>query len=365
MLKFIENVAPVTFVPSLIFWISLIAVVRNNDHVDLLKNIQIELNVFVFNFGEFPYREWLFIGAMIALIAFLVHTVELHIWARKDSFNGVKDGNAEKSNIIPSKYRNAWYSLVHLVSSIFLMAVVLSIATEYAYLHDPSEWTARIVFRSPLLLIFACLISLGSLSLILRRIRLKNALSVFAALAFRFLNVIVAVLSVIYVIFLNYYQLPLAMDGLALRIKLDNEVVSIANSCPGRANFELDLNNIQLQGALMKRTTLQTVDLRNALLTNIQGEFLDLRCSNLTDSVLANSEFQDANFSHVDFKRATLENVNFKCANLENARNLTVEQLLETKSLDRVRIDKELANRVRSIRPELFNLVGSSCATEF
>ncbi len=95
---------------------------------------------------------------------------------------------------------------------------------------------------------------------------------------------------------------------------------------------------IDLAGANLFEANLDGADLTNASLANARLINADLTRANLTRAHLTNANFYGADLSH---------------AILDDARNITVNQLVKTKTLYRAKMDSAIKIEIMKIKPEL------------
>jgi uncharacterized protein YjbI with pentapeptide repeats len=75
----------------------------------------------------------------------------------------------------------------------------------------------------------------------------------------------------------------------------------------------------------------------------------------LKELILKRLIFEGANFGLADFDGASLEGADLEGADLEGAKNLTVDQLSEAKTLYNAKIDNELLVQLKEKYPALFD----------
>ena len=117
-----------------------------------------------------------------------------------------------------------------------------------------------------------------------------------------------------------------------------------APECEIYKKFRANLEHANLVGATLIRANLQnafllSINLEGAYLSNanLQGAFLDF--SNLQGAWLGNTNLQGCSLQR---------------ANLSSANNLTIEQLLEVKTLYEAKLPDGMEEEIRRQRPELF-----------
>jgi uncharacterized protein YjbI with pentapeptide repeats len=111
-----------------------------------------------------------------------------------------------------------------------------------------------------------------------------------------------------------------------------------------------DLQGANLQGADFQRANLQGADLQRAKLKGINLKGVLLQGANLRDS-----DLQDSNLQGADFQDAILDGVNLQNASIADAKALTVELLLEVKSIYHVKgLAHEFVKEIRKKKSELF-----------
>jgi uncharacterized protein YjbI with pentapeptide repeats len=151
---------------------------------------------------------------------------------------------------------------------------------------------------------------------------------------------------------------------------------------------EFNLKRANLNGANLENARLCNVNLKNASLdrakckganfnfANLSGAFLNfsklmeakfistkfikahLIRANLSETDLSGAEFKGAvlnstNFTGADLKDAKFDGANLTSANFKGAKNLTVDQLAEAKTLRYAQFDQELEKQIRKEYPGL------------
>jgi uncharacterized protein YjbI with pentapeptide repeats len=141
-----------------------------------------------------------------------------------------------------------------------------------------------------------------------------------------------------------------------------------------------DLRNATLMGAKLQeavielgklsesylyKADLRHANLRFAQLQNAQLHQADLLAANLFQAKFYNADLsetnlQDANLDsavllNADLKGATLNGANLANANLRGAKNLTLEQLKQARSLYQAQLDSALGDALKTLSPSLFN----------
>lgn len=148
-----------------------------------------------------------------------------------------------------------------------------------------------------------------------------------------------------------------------------------------RANlFKAYLHKANLKWAKLDNTTLVTAVLTDANLqeANLKGAFLIMvnfegadfgleennrfleniswsEAANLEDAHLEDANFRKANLKRANLKGAFLLNTNFERADLRGAKNLTIDQLSQVKTLYNTKLDKELLIPLKEKYPSLFD----------
>jgi uncharacterized protein YjbI with pentapeptide repeats len=121
---------------------------------------------------------------------------------------------------------------------------------------------------------------------------------------------------------------------------------------------EANLGGAALEGANLMRANLGGAALEGANLmrANLEGAALEganLMRANLEEAVLEGANLWGANLWGAVLWGANLKEANLGGANLEGAKNLTVEQLCEAKTLYEVQLDDELKTQVKERCPHL------------
>lgn len=113
--------------------------------------------------------------------------------------------------------------------------------------------------------------------------------------------------------------------------------------------YEANLENANLKEAQLKQANLYRVNLGGSVMQGANLEGADMRNANLDGADLSR-----ANLAFVNLEGASLH-----FTNLEFTQELKVEQLLETRTLNKVRgLDSEIMNSIKQARPELFKEPG-------
>ena len=125
------------------------------------------------------------------------------------------------------------------------------------------------------------------------------------------------------------------------------------------------LCGVNLQNAILRNANLTGADLSDSQLQNIYLPKTTIKdvcwtSSNLSGANLSGMNFQNADLYEVNFKNADLSNTNLQGANLQfaqlsGARNLTIEQLGEVKSLWNATMDDNLLKQVQIKFPDLLD----------
>ncbi|BAZ18763.1 pentapeptide repeat protein (plasmid) [Calothrix sp. NIES-4071] len=101
-------------------------------------------------------------------------------------------------------------------------------------------------------------------------------------------------------------------------------------------------NSSNLENASFKQAYFDSCDLGSANLQNASFAYASIRVSDFTNAKLKNASFEEAKLTNTDFSGADLTNANFKAARLAGVnishakmygvKNLTVEQVLQTRN---------------------------------
>jgi uncharacterized protein YjbI with pentapeptide repeats len=120
------------------------------------------------------------------------------------------------------------------------------------------------------------------------------------------------------------------------------------NSCPFCNLRGANLGSANLIGA-----NLFHANLRGANLTNAKLMHSYLNSADLTKAKLKRADLTYADLSSTHLSAANLEGANLQEANLVGARNLTIEQLSNVKTLYQAKLDDELMEQVKEKYPHL------------
>jgi hypothetical protein len=156
----------------------------------------------------------------------------------------------------------------------------------------------------------------------------------------------------------NYWDIPQKnqlkyVKGANLRYR-DLRYANMFGAFMIRADLDLAiLQNADLRYAELQSAELWEAELQNAKLMNV-----DALGAYLNNANLEKVNFQDAFLAHVDFidanlKDANLLNVNLEYADFTGAKNLTINQLSQAKTLYEAKINSELLNQVKKCCPHL------------
>ena len=123
---------------------------------------------------------------------------------------------------------------------------------------------------------------------------------------------------------------------------------------------EANLRGANLQSAILCRTNLQKADLRGANLQDADLREAELQNAKLwgaelQDAILFEAKLQKAELWRADFKNTTLLNANLYKADLMDAKNLTVKQLLEAKTLYETGLPDGMEEEIRKENSKLFD----------
>ena len=121
------------------------------------------------------------------------------------------------------------------------------------------------------------------------------------------------------------------------------------------ANLEgANLTGADLQEANLKGASLTMTNLTGANLTGADLQEVNLQRAILTRADLQWADLKGANLTGVDLQGIILRGTNLIAANLKKIKNITPEQLAQTKSLYRAKLDTELTAFLREAHPQLF-----------
>lgn len=121
------------------------------------------------------------------------------------------------------------------------------------------------------------------------------------------------------------------------------------------------LNGAKLIGAYFGDSNLRGASLQNCDLERCKFQRSNLQGADLRNSKCERALFWDANLQNADLRNCNLSGAKFGGAILcsvrfEGATNLTVEQLLEAKSLKSIRISADLLDEIKRLKPELLEV---------
>jgi uncharacterized protein YjbI with pentapeptide repeats len=108
------------------------------------------------------------------------------------------------------------------------------------------------------------------------------------------------------------------------------------------------LGDANLRGANIKGADLERAKCQR---TNFQGA--NLRGSNCTRAKFWDANLQNADLRDCDLKEAAFGGTILASTRFYGAKNLTVEQLLEAKSLKSINIEEEFLKEIKKLKPEL------------
>lgn len=122
-----------------------------------------------------------------------------------------------------------------------------------------------------------------------------------------------------------------------------------------------DLAKANLTGANLNKSSMKNCSLEKAVLQRANFTEAILKGINLQKTDLKRTLFQGANLQSADFRKSNMENTNLldanlRSANLKQVENLTAEQLFEAKTLKDIKIDADLLDRIKLVRPDLLEI---------
>lgn len=122
---------------------------------------------------------------------------------------------------------------------------------------------------------------------------------------------------------------------------------------------EANLRKAHLEGANLAGAFMENADLRGANLRGAYLEDVDLKGASMINANLKGAYLEDADLSGADLTRAILMETDFKRTNLERAnlkgaRDLTLDQLSQVKTLYNAKLDEELLTPLKEECPNLF-----------
>lgn len=164
---------------------------------------------------------------------------------------------------------------------------------------------------------------------------------------FRLFRFIFIILLVSPLLVLHYiYKIP-SKEG--LNVDLSYQIISQNPNVPYKSVYSVNLRSKHLEGANLVATVLIGADLRgaqlqHAALTRAKLDSADLTQANLSYSYLHYASFKGAKLDSVilikaDLNGAILDSADLRYANLIGVKNLTLEQLLITKTLFEANLD--------------------------
>ncbi len=121
-----------------------------------------------------------------------------------------------------------------------------------------------------------------------------------------------------------------------------------------------DLRSADLSSADLSSADLSSADLSSADLRSADLRSADLRSANLSSADLSSADLSSADLSSADLRSADLSSADLRSAdlrsaNLEGTKNLTIEQLLQAKSLYQCKgLSEEWVAELKEKKPELF-----------
>lgn len=110
------------------------------------------------------------------------------------------------------------------------------------------------------------------------------------------------------------------------------------------------LGDANLRGANIKGSDLERAKCQRA---NLQGS--DLQGSNCIRTQFWDANLRSADLRNCDLKEATFGGAILSSARFYGAKNLTVEQLLEAKSLKSINIEENIIEEIKKRKPELLD----------
>ncbi len=141
------------------------------------------------------------------------------------------------------------------------------------------------------------------------------------------------------------------------KVTLSNSKLMGAVLC--ESNFEgAIMQGCNLQGAYLTKSIMRKVDFSNSNLRHIKCNGAKLNSIKANNCNFEYADFTDADLRYSIIKNANMNKVNFTNCNLERAnllgaRNLDVNELIKCKSLKYIKLDKDMLEKVKKLKPEL------------
>lgn len=147
---------------------------------------------------------------------------------------------------------------------------------------------------------------------------------------------------------------------------INNKIVKLDNSKLMGSNLEnirmkrISLEGANLKGASLKNSDLSLGNLKNAQLRNIKCDNTNCKNTNYENADLLRAELENSNFQNANFKKADLKEVSFKNsifqdANFLGAINLNLDDLMEAKSLRKIKIESDKIDYIKNNKPNLLD----------
>jgi hypothetical protein len=179
-----------------------------------------------------------------------------------------------------------------------------------------------------------------------------------------------SIMVLLFGIFFNFFMIPWSFDGdkigfLRPLLYVDLRYQMLVNE-PNKDYETLYWANLaganiqggNFTGSILKRADLNNSNLKMADFTNANLEGARLDSAQLQGADLYQAQLQGANLSGTQLQGANLENAKLDSANLagtqlRDARNLTIKQLLEVKTLYKAKLDSALLEGIKRDYPHL------------
>jgi len=120
--------------------------------------------------------------------------------------------------------------------------------------------------------------------------------------------------------------------------------------------YQTNLCKANLSQAYLMDADLSWADLEEANLSHAVAAWAAFSGTDFTDANLSDACFFECDINQADFFRADLSGTVFERVGLREAKNLTVEQLLKTKTLHGTELDDKLEGQVRAKKPNLLDI---------
>lgn len=131
--------------------------------------------------------------------------------------------------------------------------------------------------------------------------------------------------------------------------------LNIANLLEAKLHGAI-LQGTNFRGAILNKVDLSGADLRGADLRGVKAQGTRFEEADLRWADLQGADFQGARFHGAKFEGADLSRANLQEAELSDAKNITVEMLLEVRSLYRVKgMDPQIETELQNKKPTLFD----------